>query len=284
MVALIVAVPAMSVLVVSADGGVRLRVSVVVYALGVCATLAVSAIYHRWVHRLRTRCAWRRADHATIFAAIAGSSTPTIVATVPTTTAVALVAVTWSSALVGAGCKLSRWHGGHLAGTAMYAVTIACGTVAVPWVWTRAGVAPGRASLCWRRRLPRRGGVLRRTLAHAARHGLLLPRGLARLHRRCRRIPLRGDLDHDLLAVADRASAARPVAAARHRPHIGAASTHSLGSRRRCPTVAVRADARQECVGRRAAGPGGILGRSHVLWIWSSSWLSAFAPREETAC
>ena len=33
----------------------------------------VSTVYHRWVHSARARERWRRADHAAIFAAIAGT-------------------------------------------------------------------------------------------------------------------------------------------------------------------------------------------------------------------
>lgn len=74
--ALAVIAPAVLVLVASADGTVGTRVGVAVYAAGLCSMLFVSATYHRWVHGLRARSAWRRADHATIFAAIAGSPLP----------------------------------------------------------------------------------------------------------------------------------------------------------------------------------------------------------------
>lgn len=138
---LVVAVPAVVALVLNSNGDVRTRLSVAVYATGICSMLAVSATYHRWIHGLRARCAWRRADHATIFAAIAGSSTPTVLAALPGTTGLVLVAATWSAGTLGAGCKLSRWHGGDRAGTAMYAVTIASSSIAIPWVWSREGTA-----------------------------------------------------------------------------------------------------------------------------------------------
>lgn len=137
-----VAAPAVSALLVSSNGDTRLRVALAVYALGLCAMLGASATYHRWVHGLRARYAWRRVDHATIFAAIAGSSTPIVVAALPGATGFVLVAGVWSAALVGAGFKLSRWGGGDRAGTVMYAVTIVLGVVAVPWLWAREGVGP----------------------------------------------------------------------------------------------------------------------------------------------
>jgi len=140
---LAVAAPAVIALMLSAHGDVRARLGVIVYAIGLCSMLAVSATYHRWVHGLRARCTWRRADHATILAAIAGSSTPIVLAALPGTTGLALLAAIWSAALVGAGCKLARWSGGDRAGAMMYAVTIALATIALPWVWIRQGAGPG---------------------------------------------------------------------------------------------------------------------------------------------
>lgn len=139
---LVVAVPAVTALLVSSTGDTRFRLGLVVYAVGLCAMLGASATYHRWVHGLRARTAWRRVDHAAIFAAIAGSSTPVVVAALPGATGFVLVAVVWSAALLGAWCKLSRWGGGDRAGTMMYAVTIVLGSAAVPWLWAREGVGP----------------------------------------------------------------------------------------------------------------------------------------------
>jgi hemolysin III len=139
---LVVAVPAVIALLVSSTGDTRFRFGLVAYAVGLCAMLGASATYHRWVHGLRARSAWRRVDHAAIFAAIAGSSTPIVVAALPGATGLGLVAAVWSAALLGACCKLSRWGGGDRAGTGMYAVTIALGSVAVPWLWAREGTGP----------------------------------------------------------------------------------------------------------------------------------------------
>ncbi len=139
---LIVALPAVSALVLTATGDTRLRLAVGVYAVGLCSMLGASATYHRWVHGLRARSAWRRVDHAAIFAAIAGSSTPIVVTALPGVTGLILVGAVWSAALLGACCKLSRWGGGDRAGTAMYAVTIALAAMAVPPLWAREGDGP----------------------------------------------------------------------------------------------------------------------------------------------
>ena len=141
-IALVVAVPAVSVLIWSSTADTRLRIALVAYAVGLCSMLGASATYHRWVRGLRARCAWRRVDHAAIFAAIAGSGTPIVVAALPGASGFILIAAVWSAALVGACSKLSRWSGGDRAGTAMYAVTIVLASVAVPWLWARQGIGP----------------------------------------------------------------------------------------------------------------------------------------------
>ncbi len=139
---LVAAVPAVGALLLNSTGNTRLRVALGVYAVGLCSMFAASATYHRWVHGLKARCIWRRVDHAVIFAAIAGSSTPILVAALPGTTGYALVGAVWSVALLGAAFKLSRWDHGDRAGTAMYAVTIVLAATAVPWLWARHGVGP----------------------------------------------------------------------------------------------------------------------------------------------
>lgn len=141
-IALVVAIPAVGALVLLSNVGTGLRIALAVYAVGLCTMLGASATYHRWVHGLRARCVWRRIDHAAIFAAIAGSSTPILLMSLPGTAGVVLIAAVWSAALLGAGFKLSRWAGGDRAGVVMYVVTIVVSAVAVPWLWARHGVGP----------------------------------------------------------------------------------------------------------------------------------------------
>jgi hemolysin III len=141
-VGLVAALPAVLVMLVLSPVDAGFRVALGVYAVGLCSMLGASATYHRWVHGLRARCAWRRVDHAAIFLAIAGSSTPIVVASLPGPTGLGLIGTVWMAALLGASFKLSRWGGGDRAGTAMYGVTIVLGSVAVPWLWTRHGVVP----------------------------------------------------------------------------------------------------------------------------------------------
>ena len=169
---LVVAVPAVgALLLASSSEGWRLQVGIVVYAVGLCSMLAASTIYHRWVHGLRARCTWRRVDHAAIFAAIAGSSTPIVLAALPGATGLVLVGVIWAAAFVGAGFKLSTWEGGDRAGTAMYAVTITLGVLAFPWLWAREGIGAGGVRGRGWCRLSRWRLLLRQAMADGAADG-----------------------------------------------------------------------------------------------------------------
>jgi len=134
--------PAVLLLVVSADGTVGTRIGVGVYAIGLCSMLAVSATYHRWVNGLGARCAWRRADHATIFAAIAGSASPVVMKALPGDGSLVLLGAIWSAAIIGAGCKLGHWGHGDRVGTMMYVVTAVLGALAVPALSSRHGFGP----------------------------------------------------------------------------------------------------------------------------------------------
>jgi hemolysin III len=114
-----------------ADGG-RTGAGLLVYALALCSMLLVSTTYHRWVHTLRWRTIWRRADHATIFAAIAGTYTPLCLALFPMTAAIVTLAVVWSAALVGATIKFANWQRAEPAAMAMYVTNGWAGVVLIP--------------------------------------------------------------------------------------------------------------------------------------------------------
>ena len=143
--ALWLSVPAMVVLVVAADGA-RARIGCVIYALGLCSMFAVSTIYHRWVHGLRARAAWRRADHAVIFAAIAGSATPLALVTMAPATGVWLVVALWVGSGAGVALKLGHWHHGDVAGTVLYFVVSALAACTLPALGRALG--PWPVALC----------------------------------------------------------------------------------------------------------------------------------------
>ena len=164
-----------------ADGG-RTGAGLLVYALGLCSMLLVSTIYHRWVRTLRWRTIWRRADHATIFAAIAGTYTPLCLALFPTTAAIVTLAVVWSAALVGATIKFANWQRAEPAATAMYVTNGWAGVVLIPALAGAGLVLPTVLLVL--------GGVIytvgaarvRPSLADPQAERLLLSRGLAPLY------------------------------------------------------------------------------------------------------
>lgn len=103
---------------------------------------AVSTTYHRWVNCLRMRAIWRRADHAMIFAAIAGSTTPIVLLTEPGASGFALIALIWAVALAGAGFKMARWHRGDAVGSGLYAAVGILSALTLPALWHKGGVRP----------------------------------------------------------------------------------------------------------------------------------------------
>ncbi|CAN5758272.1 hemolysin III family protein [soil metagenome] len=139
--ALIAAVPVLTALVFIADGA-RARIGVIIYAAGLCTMLAVSTTYHRWVHTLRARAMWRRADHAAIYAAIAGSFTPVALLAVPDRWSAPLLAFVWTGAACGAAIKFAGWRHANVVGGVLYIGLGWVGAAAIPAVWLRYGVWP----------------------------------------------------------------------------------------------------------------------------------------------
>ncbi|MEO7398774.1 MAG: hemolysin III family protein [Ilumatobacteraceae bacterium] len=139
--ALPVAVPLLGILLVVADGA-RAKVGVVVYGVGLCSMFTASATYHRWVHTMRARELWRRADHAMIFAAIAGSFTPLCLLSLPDRWGLPLLTTMWIGGVFGAILKFIGWRHARFAGGVMYASLSAVAGAAVPAMWHRFGVVP----------------------------------------------------------------------------------------------------------------------------------------------
>jgi hemolysin III len=74
---------------------------VAIYAVTLAAMLGVSASYHRGRWRPRAELRWRRADHATIFAFIAGSYTPFCALAIGGSAGARLLALVWLGAGLG---------------------------------------------------------------------------------------------------------------------------------------------------------------------------------------
>jgi hemolysin III len=138
LIALFSAVP-LSVLLAVHAAGARSRAGVIVYGVGLCAMLAVSTTYHRWVHTTTSRQRWRRADHATIFAAIAGTGTALAMTSLATGPAIVALISIWAAALAGAVFKLISFERAHGLGSAMYVALGWSGVLLAPAVWQRSG-------------------------------------------------------------------------------------------------------------------------------------------------
>ncbi len=138
LIALWSAIPLIVGLAIASDGA-RARAAVIVYGVGLCSMLAVSTIYHRYVHTIRARAIWRRLDHATIFAAIAGTCSAIALTSLSTGPAIAMLIVIWSAAVIGGGFKIARFDRANRLGAAMYIAMGWSGLALVPGVWDRGG-------------------------------------------------------------------------------------------------------------------------------------------------
>jgi hemolysin III len=136
LIALLAAIPLMVALSIVSNGA-RMRAAVIVYAVGLCSMLTASTVYHRWVHSLRARAIWRRADHAMIFAAIAGTFTALALSTLDTGPATALLIAIWAAATTGAVVKLTQFHRVDRIGSVMYVAMGWAGLALVPALWHR---------------------------------------------------------------------------------------------------------------------------------------------------
>lgn len=115
---------------------------VTVYAVGVFALFAVSAMYHRGPWRsMRTVQWWRRADHATIAVFIAATYTPLCLIILQPMTATWMLTAAWAGALAGVVLNLV-WisHPRWLAVT-VYLVLGWLIVPLIPQLWNNAGPA-----------------------------------------------------------------------------------------------------------------------------------------------
>ncbi len=136
--ALVAAIPMLVLLAIESDAADS-RAAVIVYAAGLCSMLAVSTTYHRWVHTVRTRAAWHRADHATIFAAIAGTFSALAMSSLSAGPTIAVLVIIWAAAAVGAGFKIFSFQRATRLGAAMYIAIGWAGLAIVPAVWHSGG-------------------------------------------------------------------------------------------------------------------------------------------------
>jgi hemolysin III len=86
---------------VAAAGSARSKAATAVYVVLLAAMFGVSASYHRIDWRPRSQAWWGRADHAMIFAFIAGTYTPVSLLALDRVTGHRLLAIAWTAAGLG---------------------------------------------------------------------------------------------------------------------------------------------------------------------------------------
>jgi hemolysin III len=123
--------------------GADQTIAVAVYSASVSALFGISALYHRgtWTEAGRRRL--QRLDHAMIFFLIAGTATPAFLLDTPGTFGLTCLIVMWTLTFAAAGIHLTWMNAPErLVGGTFLGLGWAAG-LALPWVWIRAGVAPG---------------------------------------------------------------------------------------------------------------------------------------------
>ena len=141
LIALWLASPMVVVLAIHAHGA-RARAGVIVYAVGLCSMLAVSTTYHRWVHTIRARRIWRRADHATIFATIGGTFTALAMVSLGTGFVITMMILIWVAAAGGAVVKIVNVPRSDRIGVILYIAIGWAGLILVPALWIHGGPVP----------------------------------------------------------------------------------------------------------------------------------------------
>ncbi|MDJ1369977.1 PAQR family membrane homeostasis protein TrhA [Gulosibacter molinativorax] len=100
-----VAIAAGIVLIVLAEGPVA-KWSSAVFMLTSMLLFGVSALYHRFNWKPKTKAVFRRLDHANIFLLIAGTYTPIATLALPPEKGVILLCLVWAGALLGIGFRV----------------------------------------------------------------------------------------------------------------------------------------------------------------------------------
>lgn len=122
--------------------GARARSAAIVYALGLCALFAGSAVYHRWRWDPRWRPLLRRIDHSTIFIFIAASYTPVALLVLEGTLAKVVLVVVWAGAAAGIVFSLAWITAPRALVAATYLALGWVAVIVVPQLVDYAGVAP----------------------------------------------------------------------------------------------------------------------------------------------
>lgn len=115
------------------------RIACGVWVAGVSTMFATSATYHRGSRGRRSERWLRRADHAAIFGAVAGTWTPIAVASLPPPASTVTLIAVWGAAAAGAVTKFVRLDETRSAGSWAYPTLGWAAVGLAPFVWQRAG-------------------------------------------------------------------------------------------------------------------------------------------------
>jgi hemolysin III len=126
------------ILVTTADSATA-RISLTVYGVGILAMLGVSSLYHRCRWGERAHAIVARLDHSAIYLAIAGTYTPVAILTLDGWTRVAILAISWSGAVVGSSLIWTSLRVPRALFTALYVVVGWAALVALPQLFSALG-------------------------------------------------------------------------------------------------------------------------------------------------
>jgi hemolysin III len=131
-----------SVLVAASNASAKERWWLVLYVAGTLAMFGVSSLYHRVRWRPRAMGVMSRLDHCTIFLAIAGAYTPTVIVALDGWYRPAVLSAVWGGTLIGVMLEWLPVHVPRWLFTATYVVVGWSAVLALPQLFRGLG-GPG---------------------------------------------------------------------------------------------------------------------------------------------
>ena len=125
-----------------AHGAVRIT-ALAIYAASVSAMFGISALYHRGTWTLAWNRRLQRLDHAMIFLLIAGTATPAFLLATSGTFRLACLILMWALTVAAAAVRLAWMSAPELVAGSTFVGLGWVAVLALPGVWTHAGVAAG---------------------------------------------------------------------------------------------------------------------------------------------
>ena len=175
------------------------RLALTIYAVSISLLFGVSALFHRHTWGPVGRRRMRRADHSTIFIAIAGSYTAVAGIALSGWARTAVLCIVWGGAVVGITLRQVWLDAPKWVIALPYVVVGWAAVVVLPQLLHVLGGVGLRAVAGRRTGLLGRCGRLRPQAPGSGTRGLRVPRGVPRLHHRRGRAALRG---HRLVRAA----------------------------------------------------------------------------------